>query len=146
MDSEECRVAGMTVRIDRLLCVGFETCIEVAPDLFDLDEEGIAVFRENIDGVNREDVLGSCRSCPVDALEVFDIHLHITTGSANADDFMPTRQGVYGSFANGAGGTHDNYFHHPILPEACMEMARRIDPEDRMSLECGIAARGAPRG
>lgn len=72
MDSQERRVAGVTVRIDRLLCVGFETCIEVAPDLFQLDETGVAVYREDTTGVKLEDVMGSCRACPVDALEVFD--------------------------------------------------------------------------
>ena len=72
MDSEEREVAGVTVRIDRLLCVGFETCIEVAPDLFELDDEGIAVFCADTNGTPHVDVLGSCKSCPVDALEVYD--------------------------------------------------------------------------
>ena len=72
MDSQERQVAGVTVRIDRLLCVGFETCIEVAPDLFELDDEGIAVFRAETNGTAHEEVLGSCKSCPVDALEVHD--------------------------------------------------------------------------
>ncbi len=72
MDSEEREVAGVTVRIDRLLCVGFETCIEVAPDLFELDDEGIAIFCSDTDGTPHEDILGSCKSCPVDALEVYD--------------------------------------------------------------------------
>ena len=72
MDSQEREVAGVTVRIDRLLCVGFETCIEVAPDLFELDDEGIAVFRADTSGTAHEDVMGSCKACPVDALEVLD--------------------------------------------------------------------------
>ncbi len=72
MDPQERHVAGLRVRIDRLLCVGFEDCIEVAPDLFELDDEGIAVFLGDIDGVDRDSVLASCMSCPVDALEVFD--------------------------------------------------------------------------
>ena len=72
MDSEEREVAGVTVRIDRLLCVGFETCIELAPDLFELDDEGISVFCADTNGTPHEDVLGSCKSCPVDALEVHD--------------------------------------------------------------------------
>ncbi len=72
MDSQEREVAGVTIRIDRLLCVGFETCIEVAPDLFELDDEGIAVFRADTSGTPHEDVLGSCKACPVDALEVLD--------------------------------------------------------------------------
>ena len=72
MDPQERHVAGLRVRIDRLLCVGFEDCIEVAPDLFELDDDGIAVFLGDTDGVDRCCVLASCMSCPVDALEVFD--------------------------------------------------------------------------
>lgn len=72
MDADELAVADLTVRIDRLLCVGFETCAEVAPDLFHLDEEGIAVFHPNAAGAEAELVMEACRSCPVDALEVFD--------------------------------------------------------------------------
>lgn len=72
MDSDELQIGRLTVRIDRLLCVGFETCAEVAPDLFRLDEEGIAVFQPEAGLVSEELVLEACRSCPVDALEVFD--------------------------------------------------------------------------
>lgn len=72
MDVEERRVAGLTIRIDRLLCVGFETCIDAAPRLFSLDEEGIATFHADADTVDAQDVLEACRVCPVDALEVID--------------------------------------------------------------------------
>ena len=44
---------------------------EVA-DLFELDDEGIAIFRAETNGTAHEEVLGSCKSCPVDALEVHD--------------------------------------------------------------------------
>ena len=70
MDVEERRLSGLTVRIDRRICVGFETCIDVAPELFVLDEEGIATFASDPGGVLAELVLESCGSCPVDALEV----------------------------------------------------------------------------
>ena len=76
MDSPERHVAGLRVRIDRLLCVGFENCIEVAPDLFELDDEGIAVFLADTGAVDRGTVLSACTACPVDALEV-----HGTDGS-----------------------------------------------------------------
>ena len=72
MDSDELRIGHLTVRIDRLLCVGFETCAQVAPALFRLDDEGIAVFQPEAGLVPEELVLESCRSCPVDAIEVFD--------------------------------------------------------------------------
>ncbi|MDE0729908.1 MAG: ferredoxin [Longimicrobiales bacterium] len=60
------------VKIDRLICVGFETCVEVAPDLFQMDEEGIAIFTSDTNEVDKETVLEACKECPVDALVVLD--------------------------------------------------------------------------
>lgn len=71
-DIEERDVAGLTVRIDRTLCVGFEDCMEDGPALFRLDAEGICTFGDDPDGVGREAVIRACEVCPVDALEVFD--------------------------------------------------------------------------
>jgi len=72
LDIEERQVAGLMVKIDRLICVGFETCVEVAPDLFQMDEEGIAIFTSNTNEVDKETVLEACKECPVDALVVLD--------------------------------------------------------------------------
>ena len=72
MDIEERQVAGLMVKIDRLICVGFETCVEVAPDLFQMDEEGIAFFTSDTNDVDKERVLEACKECPVDALVVLD--------------------------------------------------------------------------
>ncbi len=72
MDIEERQVAGLVVKIDRLICVGFETCVEVAPDLFQMDEEGIAIFTSDTNEVDKETVLVACKECPVDALVVLD--------------------------------------------------------------------------
>ena len=60
------------VKIDRLICVGFETCVEVAPELFQMDEEGIAIFTSDTNEVDKETVLEACKECPVDALVVLD--------------------------------------------------------------------------
>ena len=72
MDIEERQVAGLVVKIDRLICVGFETCVEVAPDLFQMDEEGIAIFTSDTNEVDKETVLEACKECPFDALVVLD--------------------------------------------------------------------------
>lgn len=63
-------IDSLTVRIDRLLCVGFGDCIEGAEEVFELDEEGIVRFKEGT--CTRENLLQACRVCPVDALTVFD--------------------------------------------------------------------------
>ena len=60
------------VKIDKLICVGFESCVEVAPDLFQMDEEGIAIFTSDTNEVDKETVLDACKECPVDALVVLD--------------------------------------------------------------------------
>ncbi len=64
-------IDGLTVRIDRDLCVGFEDCISEAPTAFELDGDGVVVF-VNPETVNRERLLKACEGCPVDALSVWD--------------------------------------------------------------------------
>lgn len=62
----------LTVKIDRLLCVGFGDCIEVAPEAFEFDGEGIATFRREADEVEESRLVEACDLCPVDALVVVD--------------------------------------------------------------------------
>lgn len=68
----ERQIAGLTVRIDRLLCVGFGDCIDEAPEAFELDEEGVVVFRAGPEAAGRQRIVSACASCPVDALTVID--------------------------------------------------------------------------
>ncbi len=70
-DLEEYRGAGVRIRIDRTLCVGFGDCVTEAPDAFVLDAESIAIFVRP-DSVDRERLLRACDSCPVDAITVWD--------------------------------------------------------------------------
>lgn len=65
-------LADLTVRIDRLLCVGFGDCIEEAPTAFELDDDGIAVFTAGADEAHRGELLAACEACPVDALIALD--------------------------------------------------------------------------
>lgn len=69
-DVEERKVGELTVRIDRLICVGFGDCIESSPASFELDDEGIAIFRDGIEALSESEVVTACRTCPVDALTV----------------------------------------------------------------------------
>lgn len=70
-DSVDRRVGPLTVRIDRLLCVGFGDCVTAAPQAFQLDAEDVAVF-VHPELVDRETLLAACAACPVDALTVWD--------------------------------------------------------------------------
>jgi ferredoxin len=71
-DVVERRVGGLTVRIDRLLCVGFGDCIDDAPEAFALDDDGVVAFREGAAATERERMVRACDACPVDALTVLD--------------------------------------------------------------------------
>jgi ferredoxin len=64
-------VAGLTVRIDEQLCVGFGDCVGVAPEVFVLNGDGTVDFRD-VPTVDPERLLEACRVCPVDALMVMD--------------------------------------------------------------------------
>jgi len=64
-------VAGLRVRIDRNLCVGFGDCMKEAPEGFKLDDDGIAVFVDP-DTVERYRLLRACDACQVDAIIVWD--------------------------------------------------------------------------
>jgi ferredoxin len=68
---DERQVGGLKIRIDRELCVGFADCVEGAPEAFQLDAEGLAVFGEP-ERVERARLLAACEACPVDALSVWD--------------------------------------------------------------------------
>jgi ferredoxin len=69
-DFDERVVAGLRVRIDRTLCVGFGDCVKESPQAFELDEENVVVFTAP-ESVAREALLRACASCPVDALTVW---------------------------------------------------------------------------
>ena len=72
IDVEERVIGDLVVRIDRLLCVGFEDCLDVAPTGLALDDLGIVVFTPEADGLTRDQLLAACRICPVDAITVFE--------------------------------------------------------------------------
>src|ERR1051325_3725049 len=73
MADEERVVGGLRVRIDRTRCVGFGDCVTAAPAAFALGDDDIAVFVAP-ESIDREQLLRACRSCPVDALTVWDEH------------------------------------------------------------------------
>jgi len=71
-DIDERLLGALTIRIDRHLCVGFGDCIDVAPEAFDLDDDGIAVFRDTASSVDHDCLVEACRVCPVDAITAHD--------------------------------------------------------------------------
>ena len=48
-------------------CIGCSACVAIAPDVFELDEQGLSVVIAN-DSYNEYDVNNSISACPVDAI------------------------------------------------------------------------------
>ncbi len=57
--------------IDRDLCIGAASCMAVAPDVFELDEEHKAIVK-NPKGADDETILLAAQSCPTRAIIVYD--------------------------------------------------------------------------
>ncbi|HET9986627.1 MAG TPA: ferredoxin [Longimicrobiales bacterium] len=68
----ERRIGDLVVRIDRRSCLAYGDCIDMAPQVFELDEDGICRFREPIGEIEREPLILACDVCPAQALLVFD--------------------------------------------------------------------------
>jgi len=60
------------IYVDRKACIGVATCVVIAPDAFDLDEEGIAIIKEGAEKLDDNKLLMAAQSCPVLAIHLFD--------------------------------------------------------------------------
>lgn len=59
------------VDIDRELCIGAASCIAVAPEAFELDDENKAVTRPNWQDLTDEELLNAAKACPVAAIYLY---------------------------------------------------------------------------
>ncbi len=48
-------------------CIGCSACVAIAPEVFELNEEGLSVVKA-ADSYNEEDVNNAISACPVDAI------------------------------------------------------------------------------
>lgn len=71
-DHLEEELSGLVVRIERELCIGSGNCINLAPEVFELDDRQIVTFVAEAEDIERERLLEACQVCPVDALVVSD--------------------------------------------------------------------------
>ena len=66
----EHEVGGLTVRIHRGACMAHGDCIEVAPGVFTLAEDGLVTVRADAADPGRERLAVACAVCPEAALEL----------------------------------------------------------------------------
>ena len=65
-------ISGLTISIDRDLCVGFGDCMENDIEIFEFDDEEIVVFQKDVAPADRDALVEACACCPVDALIVLN--------------------------------------------------------------------------
>ncbi len=66
--------AGRKIRrivIDRQACIGAQSCVVVAPGIFQMDEQNLA-YVVDPDAHDEETLLMAAQSCPVLAIHLFD--------------------------------------------------------------------------
>jgi ferredoxin len=59
------------IEIDRSLCSGYGSCIDAAPELFELGPDGVAVAR--VDATRAAEVLDAASACPMAAIAVREV-------------------------------------------------------------------------
>jgi len=57
--------------IKRELCIGAGPCLALAPETFELDEENIAVLKDE-KGNSAEDIFAAAVACPTAAIYLYD--------------------------------------------------------------------------
>ncbi|SFL31538.1 ferredoxin [Geodermatophilus ruber] len=54
-------------------CQGYANCVDAAPDVYDIDDDGVVVLlKEEISDEERPRIEEAARSCPVSALMIED--------------------------------------------------------------------------
>lgn len=77
------------IKVDRDLCIGAASCIAVYPEIFELDEDNIAVIKRkdgskvsdktdvemlDVSSIDDDKLLMSAQSCPTAAIILYDEH------------------------------------------------------------------------
>ena len=65
---QEREVSNLTVSIDRSLCIGSGNCVNLAPEVFVIDEENLVTFTDEPEDIDQDRLKEACMICPVDAL------------------------------------------------------------------------------
>ena len=61
----------MKIVVDRDECIGCGNCSDIAPDVFELDDEGLSHVT-NPEGANDDTIREAAESCPVDCILLQD--------------------------------------------------------------------------
>lgn len=60
------------IKVDRSLCIGAATCVVLAPNTFELDNENKAVIKDTANEEEYQKVIEAAKGCPTIAIIVKD--------------------------------------------------------------------------
>ncbi len=61
----------MKAKVNKDICIGCGACQAILPDVFELEDDGLATCKEkNITDDNKDEVRDASDSCPTGAIEV----------------------------------------------------------------------------
>ncbi len=66
------RVATLRIAVDRRACVGSGDCMKIAPGVFAMDDEGMAVVVD-ASAADRETLLLAAERCPSQAIKLWEL-------------------------------------------------------------------------
>lgn len=58
--------------VDRNACIGAATCMVIAPNAFELDDQNIAVVKPGAENESDDIILMAAQSCPTQAIILYD--------------------------------------------------------------------------
>ena len=61
----------LLVQVDHEICAGFADCVGAAPDVFDLNDDSLAIILDP-DAVEADVLVEAAEVCPVSAILLFD--------------------------------------------------------------------------
>jgi len=65
-------IAELQIRVDRDKCTGEAVCVDIAPEVFQLDEEEGLAEVINPSGADRDIIIEAAQSCPQSAITVIE--------------------------------------------------------------------------
>ena len=59
----------MNLKVDKNICIGCGACQAICPDVFEIEDDGLAAVTGEVTEANKEEALDAKAGCPVGAIE-----------------------------------------------------------------------------
>lgn len=59
----------MKLIVDKNICIGCGACQAICPDVFEIEDDGLAAAKNTINDNNKEDAIDAKEGCPVSAIK-----------------------------------------------------------------------------